>query len=315
MVNLINNLFGIKYPIVQAGMVWCSGWELASAVSEAGGLGLIGAGSMYPEVLRSHIRKCRAATSNSFGVNIPLSCPDIKELMTVIVKENVKIVFTSAGNPMLWTDFLKDHGICVAHVVSNTTFARKAEDAGVHAIVAEGFEAGGHNGREETATMCLVPMVCKSVSVPVLAAGGIGCGRGMLAAMALGAEGVQIGSRFAASLESSAHAAFKRAIVNAAEGDTKLSMKKLMPVRLLRNSFFEKVQLLEGNGASREELINLLGKSRAKKGMFEGDLEGGELEIGQVSAAIDSIKPAAAILEEIYRDFLEVKKDISKLDF
>jgi len=313
--NVICNLFNIKYPIIQAGMVWCSGWELASAVANAGGLGLIGAGSMYPEVLREHIRKCSKATSGAFGVNIPLLYQDVEKLMHIVVEEKVKIVFTSAGNPSVWTTFLKANGITVVHVISNTKFAKKAEGCGVDAIVAEGFEAGGHNGREETTTMCLISLVRQAVSIPVIAAGGIGNGKSMLAAMALGADAVQIGSRFAASEESSAHANFKDAIIGSHEGDTKLSMKKLVPVRLLKNEFFEKVQALENKGGDKEELLELLGKSRAKRGMFEGDMTGGELEIGQVSAMIDSVKPAAEIVDEIWQEFLAEKERISKLDF
>ena len=315
MMNVICNLFDIKYPIIQAGMVWCSGWELASAVANAGGLGLIGAGSMYPEVLRAHIRKCRIATSGSFGVNIPLLYPDVEKLMHVVVEEKVKIVFTSAGNPSLWTPFLKENGITVVHVVSNTKFAKKAEGCHVDAIVAEGFEAGGHNGREETTTMCLIPMVREAVSIPLLAAGGIGNGKAMLAAIALGADAVQIGSSFAASAESSAHANFKEAIIRSHEGDTKLSLKKLVPVRLLKNEFFDKVQALEDQGADKEVLSQLLGRARSKRGIFEGDMKEGELEIGQVSAMIDSIKPAAEILNEIWQEFLAEKERISKLKF
>lgn len=313
--NVVCNLFDIKYPIIQAGMVWCSGWELASAVTNAGGLGLIGAGSMYPEVMRDHIRKCKKATSGSFGVNIPLLYADVEKLLRILVEEEVKIVFTSAGNPATWTPFLKKHGMKVVHVVSNTKFAKKAEDAGVDAVVAEGFEAGGHNGREETTTMCLIPMVRQAVSIPVIGAGGIAGGKAMLAAMALGADAVQIGSRFAASAESSAHKNFKNAIINAHEGDTKLSLKKLVPVRLLKNDFFEKVQALEDQGAGKEELSLLLGKARSKIGMFEGNLNEGELEIGQVSATIDAIEPAAAIVNEIWQEFLAAKKQISKLEF
>jgi enoyl-[acyl-carrier protein] reductase II len=313
--NAITSLFKIKYPIIQAGMVWCSGWELASAVSNAGGLGLIGAGSMYPDVLRDHIRKCKKATSNPFGVNIPLLYPEVDKLITILVEEGVEIVFTSAGNPALWTNFLKEKGITVVHVVSNTKFAKKAEECGVDAIVAEGFEAGGHNGREETTTMCLIPMICDSVSVPVIAAGGIGSGRSMLAAMALGAQGVQIGSAFAVASESSAHDHFKQAIIGANEGDTKLSMKKLVPVRLLKNEFYEKVASLEASGADLAQLAELLGKARAKRGMFEGDLAEGELEIGQISASLNSVKPAAEILNTIWQEFLLEKARIGKLDF
>jgi enoyl-[acyl-carrier protein] reductase II len=313
--NSITDLFKIKYPIIQAGMVWCSGWKLASAVANAGGLGLIGAASMYPEVLREHISKCRKATQNPFGVNIPLLYPDIDQLMRIVVEEGVKIVFTSAGNPALWTGFLKENGIKVVHVISNTKFAEKAEGCGVDAVVAEGFEAGGHNGREETTTMCLIPMIRKSVSIPVIAAGGIASGKAMLAAMALGADGVQVGSRFAASDESSAHMNFKQAIINSREGDTKLLLKKLTPVRLLNNDFSVKVAEAESSGAEKEELSELLGKGRAKTGMFEGNLEEGELEIGQVSAAIGSIKPAAEILHEIWHEFMQEKERICKANF
>ncbi|OYY04601.1 MAG: nitronate monooxygenase, partial [Sphingobacteriia bacterium 35-40-5] len=270
--NSIKKLFNIEYPIIQGGMVWCSGWRLASAVSNAGGLGLIGAGSMYPEVLREHIQKCRLATSMPFGVNVPLLYPDIEKIMEIIVEEKVEIVFSSAGNPALWTPFLKENNIKVVHVIANKKFAKKAEDSGADAIVAEGFEAGGHNGREETTTLCLIPEICDTVSVPVIAAGGIGSGKAMLAAFALGAEGVQIGSVFAASEESSAHQNFKEAIIKAAEGDTKLSMKSLMPVRLLKNDFYRAVEKAEAEGASRTELMELLGRGRAKMGMFEGNM-------------------------------------------
>lgn len=296
-------------------MVWCSGWRLASAVSNAGGLGLIGAGSMYPEVLREHIQKCRQATSKPFGVNVPLLYPDISSIMDIIMEENVKIVFTSAGDPSLWTGKLKEKGIRVVHVVANKKYALKAEQSGVDALVAEGFEAGGHNGREETTTLCLVPAIRDVVSVPLIAAGGISGGRAMLAAIALGADGVQVGSLFAASVESSAHPNFKNAIVNAGEGDTKLSMKALIPVRLLKNEFFRQVEKAESECASRQELLNLLGKGRAKRGMFEGDLEQGELEIGQVAAEINSIRPAADILNEIWKEFIHEKERISKLSF
>ncbi|HEX6334341.1 MAG TPA: nitronate monooxygenase, partial [Flavisolibacter sp.] len=281
--NRITTLFGTEYPIVQAGMIWASGWRLASATSNAGALGLIGAGSMYPEVLREHIRKCQAATSRPFGVNVPLLYPDIDKLMEIIIAEGVRVVFTSAGNPKTWTSLLKSHGITVVHVVSSSKFAGKAEQAGCDAVVAEGFEAGGHNGREETTSMVLVPAVAGSVSIPVIAAGGIATGRQMLAAMVLGAEGVQVGSRFVASEEASSHPLFKQAVINAAEGDTQLSMKKLTPVRLLKNKFFTEIQQAENRGADEEELKQLLGRARAKRGMFEGDLDEGELEIGQVS--------------------------------
>jgi len=315
MQNRITALFGIKYPVVQAGMVWCSGWRLASAVSEAGGLGLIGAGSMYPEVLRAHIQKCSAATDKPFGVNVPLLYPDVRQVMDVLAEERVKIVFTSAGNPAAWTTFLKDKGITVVHVIANTRFALKAEACGVDAVVAEGFEAGGHNGREETTTMCLVPMVCEKVEIPVIAAGGIGSGQAMLAAMALGAEGVQVGSAFAVAEESSAHQAFKQRILEAAEGDTRLMMKKLVPVRLLQNEFADLVAGAEADGADQTALVQLLGRARAKLGMFEGDMEQGELEIGQVSAMLKTVRPAAAILEEIVRVFLMEKERLALLNF
>jgi enoyl-[acyl-carrier protein] reductase II len=301
--NSITSLFNIKYPIVQAGMVWTSGWKLASAVSSAGGLGLIGSGSMYPDVLSSHIRKCKAATNNSFGVNVPLLYPDIEKHISIIINEGVKIVFTSAGNPKTFTGLLKKEGITVVHLVSSSKFAKKAEEAGCDAVVAEGFEAGGHNGREETTTFVLVPAVCEAVNIPVIAAGGIATGRQMLAAMVLGAAGVQIGSRFVCSEEASSHLLFKQAVVKAGEGDTMLSMKKTVPVRLLKNKFFEEISAAEMKGASSEELIQLLGKGRAKRGMFEGDLENGELEIGQVSALIKDIKPAKEILEEVWNEY------------
>ena len=301
--NSITQLFGIQYPIVQAGMVWVSGWRLASAVSDAGALGLIGSGSMYPEVLREHIRKCKAATEKPFGVNVPLFYKYTPEHMQVIIEEGVRIVFTSAGSPKTYTAMLQQHGITVVHVVSSSKFALKAEESGCNAVVAEGFEAGGHNGREETTTFVLVPAVCKAVSIPVIAAGGIATGRQMLAAMVLGAQGVQIGSRFAASTESSAHEGFKEAIVKAGEGDTLLMMKKVAPVRLLHNAFSEMIEQAEARGATAEELQQLLGKSRAMKGMFHGDLENGELEIGQVSALIDSILPAATIVKETWTEF------------
>jgi enoyl-[acyl-carrier protein] reductase II len=302
--NRIAKLFSIDFPVIQAGMVWCSGWRLASAVSNAGGLGLLGAGSMYPEVLREHITKCKAATSKPFGVNIPLLYPDIDKLIQIIVEENVSIVFTSAGNPATWTRHLKDKGITVVHVVSSVKFAKKAEQAGVDAIVAEGFEAGGHNGREETTTMVLIPMVRDNVSIPLIAAGGISDGRTMLAAEALGAEGVQVGTRFAATFESSAHENFKTKIVDTSEGDTMLTLKQLTPVRLLKNKFFKEVQEAEARGASIQELSELLGSRRAKKGIFEGDLEEGELEIGQVSAAVKKIESAADVLKNIVDDYV-----------
>ncbi len=303
--NRITDLFKVDYPIIQAGMVWTSGWKLASAVSNAGGLGLIGAGSMYPDVLRLHIQKCKSATSKTFGVNVPLLYPDVDQHMQIILEEGVKIVFTSAGNPKTWTQHLKDHGITVVHVVSSSKFALKAQDAGCDAVVAEGFEAGGHNGREETTTMVLVPAVVDAVHIPVLAAGGIATGRQMLAAMVLGAEGVQVGSRFVASEEASSHPNFKNAVVNAAEGDTHLSMKSLTPVRLLKNSFFKKVAAAENQGASVQELKELLGKGRAKAGMLEGNLEEGELEIGQVSALLKEILPAGDIVNSIWNEFNE----------
>lgn len=306
MQNRITQLFDIQYPIIQGGMIWCSGWRLASAVSNAGGLGLIGSGSMYPEVLLEHIQKCKAATNKPFGVNVPLLYPDIEKLMEIIVEEGVKIVFTSAGNPKTWTEHLKSKGITVVHVVSNTKFAKKCEEAGVDAIVAEGFEAGGHNGREETTTMCLIPMVREAVSIPLIAAGGIGSGKTMLAAMALGADGVQIGSRFAASEESSAHENFKKAIVDAGDGGTQLTLKELTPVRLIKNKFFTDIQEAYNRKATADELRELLGRARAKRGMFEGDLDEGELEIGQISGYIHDVKPAADIVKEIVEEFNSV---------
>ena len=303
MQNRITKLFNIEYPIIQAGMIWASGWRLASAVSNAGGLGIIGAGSMYPEVLREHIQKCRGATEKPFGVNLPLLYPDIDKHVQVIIEEKVPIVFTSAGNPKTWTSTLNEKGITVVHVVSSSKFALKAQQAGCDAVVAEGFEAGGHNGREETTTMVLIPAVCQAVNIPVIAAGGIATGRQMLAAMVLGADGVQIGSRFVASHEASSHANFKNLVINSQEGDTHLSLKQLTPVRLLKNGFFNQVQEAEKNCASTEELNKLLGRGRAKRGMFEGDTEEGELEIGQVSAIIKEIKPAAEIVQEIYEEY------------
>lgn len=302
-VNRVSTLFGIRYPLIQAGMIWASGWRLASAVSNAGGLGLLGAGSMYPEVLREHIQKCKAATDKPFGVNVPLLYPDIEQLMKIIVDEKVPIVFTSAGNPKTWTGFLKEKGIKVVHVVSSSKFAKKAEEAGCDAVVAEGFEAGGHNGREETTTMVLVPAVCAAVTIPVIAAGGIATGRQMMAAMVLGADGVQVGSRFVCTPEASSHLAFKEAIVKAQEGDTQLAMKKIVPVRLLKNRFAEEIKEAELRGATEEELKSILGRARAKKGMFEGDINEGELEIGQVSALIHDIIPAAEIVEEVMNEF------------
>lgn len=307
MQNRITDLFGIQYPIVQAGMIWASGWRLASAVSNAGGLGLLGAGSMYPDVLEEHIEKCKQATDKPFGVNVPMLYPDIDKLMQIIVDGGVKIVFTSAGNPKTWTSFLKEKGITVVHVVSSVKFALKAQEAGVDAIVAEGFEAGGHNGRDETTTMVLIPSVKEKIEIPLIAAGGIASGRAMLAAMVLGADGVQIGSRFVASPEASSHQLFKEWIVRAQEGDTQLTLKELAPVRLLKNKFYQDVQEAYAQGASVAELKALLGRARAKRGMFEGDMEEGELEIGQVSGLIHDIKPAAQIMEEIVREFNEAK--------
>jgi enoyl-[acyl-carrier protein] reductase II len=303
--NRTTELFKIDYPIIQAGMVWASGWKLASAVANAGGLGLIGAGSMYPHLLKEHIQKCKKATRKSFGVNLPLLYPDLDKHVQIIVEEEIKIVFTSAGNPKTWTRHLKEHGITVVHVVSSSKFALKAQDAGCDAVVAEGFEAGGHNGREETTTMVLVPAVVNAVAIPVIAAGGIATGSQMLAAMVLGAEGVQMGSRFVASEEASSHYKFKNAVINAAEGDTHLSMKALTPVRLLKNQFFEQVSAAEKRGASVEELKDLLSKGRAKKGMLEGNLDEGELEIGQVSALLKDILPAGKIVQNIWQEFNE----------
>lgn len=313
--NRITQLFDIKYPIIQGGMIWCSGWELASAVSNAGGLGLIGAGSMTPDVLKEHIQKCKKATSKPFGVNIPLLLHGSDEVFKMIIEEGVKIVFTSAGNPAKWTSFLKENGITVVHVIANVKFAKKCEEAGVDAIVAEGFEAGGHNGKEETTTMVLIPMIREQVSVPLIAAGGIGTGRGMLAAFALGAEGVQIGSRFVATRESSAHENFKHRILEINEGDTMLSLKRIVPVRLVKNKFFNEVEKMEQEGAPLETISKLLGKGRAKKGMFEGDLEEGELEIGQVSGLIKEIQPAAIVVEEIMQEFIRAKKELENIQF
>ena len=308
MSNRISSLFGIRYPIIQAGMIWCSGWELASAVSNAGGLGIIGAGSMYPDVLRQHIRKARQATTKPFGVNVPLLYPQTEELIQIIIEEKVAAVITSAGNPAKYTSVLQEHGIKVAHVVPSAKLAIKCEKAGVDAVVAEGFEAGGHNGREETTTLTLIPLVRDLISIPLIAAGGIASGRAMLAAFALGAEGVQVGSLFVASEESSAHPDFKQKIIEAQEGDTMLAMKTVVPVRLLRNQFYEKVRELESQGASPEALQELLGRGRAKKGMFDGDLEEGELEIGQVSAQIRAVRPAAEIIENLINGFNEAAK-------
>jgi enoyl-[acyl-carrier protein] reductase II len=312
MINTITQLFKIKYPIIQGGMVWVSGWKLASAVSNAGGLGLIGAGSMYPEVLREHIQKCKKATNKPFGVNVPMLYPQVDELMDIIIEEDVKIVFTSAGNPKTWTSFLKNKEITVVHVVSSVKFALKAELAGVDAVVCEGFEAGGHNGREESTTFTLIPMVKEQVNIPVIAAGGIANGRGMLAAMVLGADGVQIGSRFAASEESSAHTNFKQTILDVKDGDTHLTLKELAPVRLVKNKFYEEIQELYQKNPTREELKDLLGRARAKKGIFEGDLVNGELEIGQIAGIIHKIIPVKEILEEIVNDFEALKKSFLK---
>ena len=310
--DAINQLFNIKYPIVQGGMIWCSGWELASAVSNSGGLGLIGSGSMYQDVLRNQIRKCKQATNNPFGVNVPLLYPNIEDHMKIIVEEGVKIVFTSAGNPKTWTQHLKDNGITVVHVVSNIKFAIKCQEAGVDAIVAEGFEAGGHNGREETTTMVLIPSVKKHINIPLIAAGGIGSGHAIAAAMALGAQGVQIGSRFAATKESSAHENFKQAIIDAKEGDTKLSLKQLTPVRLLKNEFYNKVDDLEKKGASVDELSHLLGRGRSKLGMFEGNMHEGELEIGQVSGDINKLQTVEEVMQELVIDFNATINKIGK---
>ena len=315
MANQITTLFNIKYPIIQAGMIWCSGWRLAAAVSNAGGLGIIGAGSMYPDVLRTHIQKCKAATTKPFAVNVPLLYPNVEEIMNILVEEQVQIVFTSAGNPASWTSFLKEHQMIVVHVIANTKFALKAQECGVDAIVAEGFEAGGHNGREETTTLCLIPMIKAAVKIPVIAAGGIGSGKAMLAAFALGADAVQVGSAFAVAEESSAHPNFKTKIINAVEGDTKLSLKKLVPVRLLKNEFADAIAQAEAEGADRNQLAELLGRARAKLGMFEGNMEQGELEIGQVSAMLDEIKPAATILSEMWEEFLTERKRLVALDF
>lgn len=311
--NKITQLFNIKYPIIQGGMIWNSGYKLASAVSNAGGLGLIGAGSMYPDVLREHIQKCKKATDKSFGVNVPMLYPNIEEIINIIVEEEVKIVFTSAGNPKTWTSFLKEKGITVVHVVSSSKFALKAQEAGVDAIVAEGFEAGGHNGREETTTLTLIPMVRENIAIPLIAAGGIATGRGMLAAMILGADGIQMGSRFVASTESSAHDNFKKAVLETGEGETQLTFKELAPVRLIKNKFFNDVQELYSKCPSKEELESLLGKRRAKRGMFEGDLIEGELEIGQIAGLIHDIKPVEDIIKEIITEFELAKKEASSL--
>lgn len=313
--NKITKLFNIKYPIIQAGMIWVSGYKLASAASNAGGLGLIGAGSMYPEVLREHIQKCKKATSKPFGVNVPMLYPNIEEIMKIIVEEGVKIVFTSAGNPKTWTPYLKENGITVVHVVSSTVFALKAQAAGVDAIVAEGFEAGGHNGRDETTTFTLIPMVKEQVQIPIIAAGGIADGRGMLAAMVLGADGVQVGTRFAASLESSAHENFKKTIIEVQEGGTQLTLKELAPVRLVKNKFYQDLQDLYKKCPTKEELSKFLGRARAKRGMFEGDLIEGELEIGQIAGLIHQIKSTEEIIVEMMTDFEKARKEVQSFDF
>jgi enoyl-[acyl-carrier protein] reductase II len=313
--NKITQLFGIKYPIIQGGMIWNSGYKLASAVSNAGGLGLIGAGSMYPEVLREHIQKCKKATSKPFGVNVPMLYPNIEEIMQIIVEEGVKIVFTSAGNPKTWTSFLKENGIIVVHVVSSSKFALKAQEAGVDAVVAEGFEAGGHNGREETTTLTLIPMVKENISIPLIAAGGIATGKGMLAAMVLGADGVQMGSRFAASIESSAHIDFKKTILETQEGETLVTLKELAPVRLIKNKFFNDIQEAYANCASVEDLKTLLGRARAKKGMFEGDLVDGELEIGQIAGLIHDILPVETIVNNVITEFNLAKGSVNEIQF
>ncbi len=314
MQNKITKLYNIKYPIIQGGMIWNSGWRLASAVSNAGGLGLLGAGSMYPDVLREHIKKCKKATQKPFGVNIPMLYPNVEEILQIIIEEGVKIVFTSAGNPKLHTSRLQSEGILVTHVVSSVKFALKAQEAGVDAVVAEGFEAGGHNGREETTTFTLIPMVAEKIMIPLLAAGGIATGKGMLAAMILGADGVQMGSRFVVSEESSAHLAFKQKVVEAQEGDTQLTLKELAPVRLLKNKFYQDLQELYKTNPTKEELKELLGRARAKRGMFEGDLEEGELEIGQISGLLHDIKPVSEIIKEIVEEFNLAKKQIAALD-
>lgn len=313
--NKITQLFNIKYPIIQGGMIWNSGYKLASAVSNSGGLGLIGAGSMYPEVLREHIQKCKKATDKPFGVNIPMLYPNLEEIINIVVEEGVKIVFTSAGNPKTWTSFLKEKGITVVHVVSSSVFALKAQEAGVDAIVAEGFEAGGHNGRDETTTLTLIPMVKERIHIPIIAAGGIATGRAMLATMILGADGVQVGSRFAASLESSAHNNFKETIVKVKEGGTQLTLKELAPVRLVKNKFYQDVQELYEKCPSKEELIQLLGRARAKKGMFEGDLDEGELEIGQIAGLIHEILPVEQIIQQMMTEFEEAVKEKAKFEF
>ncbi|MFM7765238.1 MAG: NAD(P)H-dependent flavin oxidoreductase [Sphingomonadales bacterium] len=313
MENSITRLLGIEFPIIQGGMIWCSGWELASAVSNAGGLGLIGSGSMYPDILRHHIQQCKAHTDKPFGVNVPLLYPNIEEHMNIIAEEGVKIVFTSAGNPATWTPWLKERGITVVHVVANTKFAKKCEAVGVDAIVAEGFEAGGHNGREETTTLCLIPMVREVCNLPLIAAGGISTGKAMAAAFCLGADAVQVGSRFAASTESSAHESFKQAILKAGDGDTQLTLKELTPVRLLKNKFYNDVMEAYNKDATTEELTALLGRGRAKKGMFEGDMDEGELEIGQVSAFIHQIKPAGDIVREMMDEYRQTRGNLPAL--
>lgn len=310
--NRVTQLFGIKYPIVQAGMVWCSGWKLASSVSNAGGLGLLGAGSMHPETLLEHIKKTKKATNQPFGVNLPLLYPEIDKHIETILREEIKIVFTSAGNPSIWTKLLKENGVKVVHVISSLKFALKAQEAGVDAVVGEGFEAGGHNGREETTTFCLIPMLKSELEIPIIAAGGVYAGRSMLAAMALGAEGVQIGSRFAACKESSAHESFKNKVLEAKEGETELVMKQLTPVRLLKNTFYHQIKKLETEGASATEIKGLLGKGRAKKGIFEGNLEEGELEIGQIAALIKRNESAEEIIEDIWNEFLQIRQEMTK---
>ncbi len=313
--NSITKLFKIQYPIIQGGMIWNSGYKLASAVSNAGGLGLIGAGSMYPEILREHIQKCKNATEQPFGVNVPMLYPNIEEIMKIIVEEGVKIVFTSAGNPKTWTSFLKENGITVVHVVSSSKFAIKAQEAGVDAVVAEGFEAGGHNGREETTTFTLIPMVKQNITIPLIAAGGIATGKGMLAAMILGADGVQLGSRFAASVESSAHENFKKTIIEIQEGDTQVTLKELAPVRLIKNKFYQDIQELYAKCPTTDELKTLLGRARAKRGMFEGDLIEGELEIGQIAGLIRDIKPVKKIIDEIIEEFETSKNKVENINF
>lgn len=313
MENRICQLFGIEYPIIQAGMIWCSGWELASAVSNAGGLGIIGAGSMYPDIFRNQVKKCKAATQKPFAVNVPMLYPNVEELIQIIIEEKVPIVFTSAGNPKTWTALLKENGIKVVHVVSSVKFALKSQEAGVDAVVAEGFEAGGHNGREETTTFCLIPMVSEVLSIPLIAAGGIATGRQMLAARILGADAVQIGSRFVATIESSAHQAFKETVVNTKEGGTELTLKELTPVRLVKNNFYQKIQEAYQRKAGVEELKDLLGRARAKKGMFEGDLVEGELEIGQISGLINDILPAEKVVKNLIKEYSDALLDQSRL--